>query len=99
MADHSQMKLGRKAVKTDTRTLRLAKYLTPVLPPPPPAADWTKGIASWGMMLNDKLGDCTIAGVAHAVKFFNMTASLESRTTIPMRLRFSSVPMMGYPSE
>jgi hypothetical protein len=47
MADHSKMKLGRKAIKTDSRTLAFAKYLTPALPPPPPAADWTKGIASW----------------------------------------------------
>ncbi len=73
MADHSQMnlppqeaqtaswgprKLGRKAIKTDSRTLVFGDYLTPALPPPPPAAGWTKGIASWGVMLNDKLGDC-----------------------------------------
>jgi hypothetical protein len=68
MADHSKMKLGRKAIKTDSRTLALGKYLTPSLPPPPPKADWTKGITSWGMMLNDTLGDCTIAGAAHAVQ-------------------------------
>jgi hypothetical protein len=36
MADHSKMKLGRKAIKTDTRTLALGDYLTPSLPPPPP---------------------------------------------------------------
>lgn len=68
MVDHSKMKLGRKAVKTDSRTLQLGKYLTPGLPPPPPTADWTKGVTSWGMMLNNSLGDCTIAGVAHAVQ-------------------------------
>ena len=56
-------KLGRKAIKTDSRTLALGRYLTPAVPPPPAAADWTKGIARWGMMLNDTLGDCTIAGV------------------------------------
>jgi hypothetical protein len=31
MADLSQMKLGRKAIKTDTRTLRMARYITPSL--------------------------------------------------------------------
>jgi hypothetical protein len=36
MADHSKMKLGRKAIKTDTRTLAFGDYLTPALPPPPP---------------------------------------------------------------
>jgi hypothetical protein len=81
MADHSKMKLGRKAIKTDTRTLALGDYLTPSLPPPPPAADWTKGITSWGMMLNDKLGDCTIAGAAHAVQVW--TANTGTEVTVP----------------
>jgi len=81
MADHSKMKLGRKAIKTDTPTLALARYLTPGLPPPPASADWTNGIASWGMMLNDKLGDCTIAGAAHAIQVF--TANTSAMVTVP----------------
>ncbi len=81
MTDHSKMKLGRKAIKTDSRTLAFAKYLTPALPPPPPTADWTKGIADWGMMLNDTLGDCTIAGLGHAVQVW--TANTGSIVTVP----------------
>jgi len=81
MADHSNMKLGRKAIKTDSRTLALRDYLTPALPPPPPTADWTKGIDSWGMMLNDKLGDCTIAGAAHAVQVWSVNTGTMS--TLP----------------
>jgi len=76
MIDYSKMKLGRKAIKTDTRTLQLARYLTPSLPPPPPSTDWTKGVTSWGMMLNDTLGDCTIAGVAHAIQVFTANTGL-----------------------
>ena len=75
MADHSNMKLGRKAIKTDSRTLMLADYLTPALPPPPPTADWTQGNANWGMMMNDTLGDCTIAGVGHAVQVWTVNAA------------------------
>jgi hypothetical protein len=81
MADHSKMKLGRKAIKTDTRTLQLADYLTPSLPPPPPAKDWTAGVTSWGMMLNNTLGDCTIAGVGHAVQVW--TANTGGMVTVP----------------
>lgn len=81
MADHSSMRLGRKAIKTDSRTLKLARYFTPKLPPPPPAADWTKGIKDWGMMLNDRLGDCTIAGAAHAVQVW--TANTSKMLTVP----------------
>lgn len=81
MADHSGMKLGRKAIKTDSRTLALARYLAPSLPPPPAMADWTKGITSWGMMLNNNLGDCTIAGVAHAIQVW--TANNGGIVTVP----------------
>ncbi len=81
MVDHSHMKLGRKAVKTDSRTLRLAKYMTSALPPAPAAKDWTKGITNWGMMLNDKLGCCTIAAAAHAVQVWSADASTE--VTLP----------------
>ena len=84
MADHSRMKLGRKAIKTDTRTLMLSKYLTSKLPPPPPATDWTKGVAAWGMMMNDTLGDCTIAGVGHAVQVWS--AETGAMATVPDKM-------------
>jgi hypothetical protein len=71
MADLSNMKLGRKAIRTDSRTLALGNYLKPSLPAPPPSKDWTCGVTEWGMMLNDKLGDCTIAGVAHAIQVWS----------------------------
>jgi len=74
-------RLGRKAIKTDTRTLRLARYLTPTLPAPPTAQDWTKGITAWGMMLNDQLGDCTIAGRQHAIQVWS--ANLGNEVTLP----------------
>jgi hypothetical protein len=81
MEDISNMRLGRKAIKTDTRTLAIGDYLTPALPPPPPAVDWTKGITDWGMMLNDKLGDCTIAGAAHALQVWSVNTGGE--VTVP----------------
>ena len=77
--DHSGMRLGRKAIKTDSRTLRLARYMT-ALPAPPKARDWSKGVTSWGMMKNDELGDCTIAGAAHAIQVW--TANTASEVTL-----------------
>src|SRR5208337_2554255 len=70
-------KLGRKAVKTDTRTLQMARYLTEALPAPPSARDWTHGVTDWGMMLNDSLGDCTIAGCGHAVQVWSLNTENE----------------------
>jgi hypothetical protein len=77
----AHFKLGRKALVTDSRTLRLARYFSPTLAPPPASVDWTKGITQWGMMLNDTLGDCTIAGVGHAIQVF--TANSGSEVTLP----------------
>jgi hypothetical protein len=45
------------------------------LTPPPPAADWTKGMpANLGMMLNDTLGDCTCAAVYHAMQVWSFNS-------------------------
>jgi hypothetical protein len=85
-------KTGRKAVITDSRTLKLGKYVTAELPPPPPSRDWTKGITSFGMMLNgtdpnnppeipDGVGDCTIAAVGHAIQIW--TANTGTELTVP----------------
>lgn len=77
MIDFSQVKLGRKALKTDSRTLRLANYLTASLPAAPVSCDWTKGVTQWGMMLNDRLGDCTCAAVGHAVQLWTLNLGEE----------------------
>lgn len=74
-------KLGRKAVKTDSRTLRLRLYLGAGLPTPPPTVNWTKGNVNWGAMLNDQLGCCTIAGVGHAIQVWSANAA--SEVTVP----------------
>lgn len=59
-------RLGKHPAKMDARTLKMAKYLPVSLPPAPLQADWLSGVTDWGMMGNDRLGDCTIAAVAHA---------------------------------
>jgi hypothetical protein len=60
-------KLGRLAVnKAHLRSLpRLATFMSSALAPPPNVVNYTGGITSWGMMLNDTLGDCTAATVGH----------------------------------
>lgn len=77
------MKLGRRAVKTDSRTLRLARYFTTALAlaPPPNYKDWTKGIKDWGMMKNNELGCCTISGIGHAIQVFSANAGIEATVT------------------
>ena len=72
-------RLGKLPPRLDPRTLKLAKYLAPGLPKPPAALDWTQGQqAGWGMMLNDELGDCTIAGAAHAIQLWSRQVMTEA---------------------
>jgi len=59
-------KLGKLPRRDDDRTLRLATYLTPAAPTPPPAVDYGAAVRDWGMLGNDRVGDCALAGQAHA---------------------------------
>src|ERR1035437_8823012 len=68
------VKLGKKPAKIDPRTLKLTKYLTKELPAAPSAVDYTSGITNWGLMLNDQLGDCTIAGCGHGEQVWSRAA-------------------------
>lgn len=79
--DHSMMKLGRKAVKRDTRTLKFANYVERgVLPPAPDHIDYMGATQNFGMYMNDQLGCCTIAGALHLTQFW----SLMVHGTIPI---------------
>ncbi len=70
-------RFGKNPPKKDYRTLKLSRYFTPDLPPPPPAvSNVDRVIANLGggtvpalfpMDGNDEWGDCTIAAVAHAI--------------------------------
>src|SRR3984885_3248276 len=68
--DHSKMKLGKALPVHDPRTLLLANYIdTAALPPVPAVFAYAKniGATAWGMMANDKIGDCTCAAAGHLI--------------------------------
>ena len=70
-------RFGKHPPKNDYRTLRLGTYLTDKLAPPPPKYDDLVQVYKnlkvnnpavlFPMDGNDAVGDCTIAGVAHAI--------------------------------
>lgn len=70
------LKFGRQARHFDQRIPKL-KSMVKKMPVPPASVDWTKGIKQFGMMLNDKLGDCTCAAVYHARQIWTANASSE----------------------
>lgn len=69
-------KLGRLKRSYDSRVPHMSALIagkTP--PPPPPSVNWTHGMpANLGMMLNDKLGDCTCAAFYHALQVWSFNA-------------------------
>src|SRR5215472_15504068 len=75
------MKLEKLAPKFDKRTLLLGKYITPDLPPPPDATDYSKAVPTWPMMGNDKYGDCTCAAAGHMIQ--QWTANTGSANVLP----------------
>lgn len=74
------LRLGKLFPRRDPRTLKLARYLAPSLPPAPLVVDNTAGIRAWGMMKNDALGDCTIAACGHAMQV--VTANTRGLSTV-----------------
>jgi hypothetical protein len=65
--DITKVKLGKLKPKIDPRTLMFAKYFRAMeLPTIPTEVDWTKGLTDFGMMMNDSLGDCAVAGMGHS---------------------------------
>lgn len=69
MVDHSNMKTGKKAPRHDKRTLALANYLDfDALPAAPASVNWAAKVTNLGMMQNDSIGDCTLAGAGHAIQ-------------------------------
>lgn len=68
--DHADMRLGKLTAVHDPRTLMLADYLdTQALPAIPAQYQYAKNIGAkgWGMMVNDKIGDCTCAAAGHLI--------------------------------
>ncbi len=67
MTDHSRMQLGRVRSAPDPRIPPLARYVaTPSSAPG--NADWFSRVASWPMLANDQVGDCTCAAVGHVIQ-------------------------------
>jgi hypothetical protein len=64
-----KFRLGRLPVRTDVRTLQLARYVDRAkLPTPPASTDETQHVAEWPMYANDRLGDCTCAAAGHMIE-------------------------------
>lgn len=59
-------KLGKKPARPGAVKLRLSTYLDKsIIPAIPPAFGHQRKVADWGMLANDTVGDCAVAGAFH----------------------------------
>jgi len=68
---HINRLLGKKDFKFNPNALRMSKYVDVAYVPPAFSDHTPFGFTAWGMMMNDTLGDCTIAAVGHATQIFS----------------------------
>jgi hypothetical protein len=69
------LKLGKRPATKDDRDLLFRHYTTPQLQQAPVGFDHTALVTDpWGMLMNDKLGDCAIAGPMHETMLLNAAA-------------------------
>jgi hypothetical protein len=75
--------LGKLPARRDGRTLRFGDYLTKfTLPPIAPNIDWSTACSDpFGMMGNDRIGDCTCAAIGHGIQI--RTANANQEITLP----------------
>src|SRR6516164_6347285 len=79
---HISRKLGRQPRSYNPRIPHLSALLAGKrLAPPPPTANYVANMsANFGVMLNDKLGDCTCAAVYHARQVWTFNATKQEVT-------------------
>jgi hypothetical protein len=76
------LKLGKQAAKFNPYALRMSHYVDKMYVPPAFADHTPYGFTAWGMMMNDTLGDCTIAACGHALQVFTGGGITEPDATI-----------------
>jgi hypothetical protein len=65
-------KLGKTPARRGAVTFKLAKYLVkPELPTPPKVFGHQELVTAWGVLGNEKFGDCVWAGAAHETMLWN----------------------------
>jgi hypothetical protein len=72
-------KIGLNLETLHRPTLKLADYIHPELAAPPAAISRPHPAFQWGMLANDKIGDCVIAMMLHSIEDFH----LDAQTPVP----------------
>ena len=91
-----KFKYGKNPFIKDERDLKYAKYrLAEALPPIPATFGHEGQVTEWGMLGNDQVGDCVIAGSDHETMLFTEEGSTEAPFTTETALNDYSA-ITGY---
>ncbi len=95
--DHSAMKLGLLPPRLGLAAPGMVR-LGVALPQAARVIDWGRAVApdAWGMDLNDRLGDCTIAAVDHAQKLWHANCNGDMRVMTPPELLAAYGAVSGF---
>jgi hypothetical protein len=101
MADHSDMKLGKLPRRKEPKLRRIREYLGltaagATSPPVPSAVDRSSDVATWPVLLNDQIGDCTIAAVGHAAQLWMAASGQTVRTMTDAEALAAYEEVSGY---
>lgn len=88
--------LGKKPVKVDNRTFKLSKYLQKEILPSPPRFSCQAKVTNWGMMLNDIIGDCTVAAAGHKIQQWTTYANTPQYVPSDMAILRAYEAVGGY---
>jgi hypothetical protein len=88
-------RLGWVEAPPDPRTLRLAAYTTPALPPPPKTINWYGKVRQWPVLGNDQIGDCVIVSCSHHIQGWSAYTGAEVLVAQPDVVRAYSA-VSGY---
>jgi len=77
VTDFAGLKLGKLSPRCPVDLKDMAVYAPALLAPPPARVDYFDKVPSYPMALNDRFGDCVVAGAVHARQTWAAEVNLE----------------------
>jgi hypothetical protein len=95
---YPQRKLGRKPPK-NAPSLKLANFLTGVIPSYPTSEDYLSKLSNWQMLGNDQYGDCVAVTWANIRRLATATLSTEYYPTLDQVIALYKTQNPNFPSQ
>ncbi len=98
MSSYPQRKFGRRPPK-NAPALKLASFLTGVIPDHPASEDYLSKLSNWQMLGNDQYGDCVAVTWANIRRLVTATLSTENYPTYNQVIALYKTQNPNFPSQ